>query len=310
MEGNTFCGLSQAAWSDLFLLSKFFVPSLVLVCFGAYYQLRKKTEVAIQVGVTRLRIAAYNDIAQVYSRLSEQESPTLAEASKINEILGYYGYEVWNTDFSSCIGSEQGFDAFYDSICESIRSNEIYLDYKVKKQCTNAIGIFTELKLFLDAYCDTELHLNDGRLNTESLQERKNLGYRLTAVVMKNEINKAFLQVCDVIAGEINGMRISYRKHRIRKLAYYLFESIIRWADKYMSDESWRGWLSSKILPKVLGERLTLVSTIPMLVDIFAYLHVSDKYSPSAYFSMDEDERMRVSSDFLKLYYFQLHHNR
>lgn len=127
---------------------------------------------------------------------------------------------------------------------------------------------------------------------------------------MKNEINKAFLQVCDVIAGEINGIRISYRKHRMRKLAYHLFEPIIRWADKYMSDESWRGWISSKILPKVLEDRLTLVSKIPMLVELFTYFYVLDKYSPREYFSMDEVERLEVSSDFFKLYYVQLHHNR
>lgn len=147
IEGYTFCGLSQAAWADIFLLSKFFVPTFVLACLGAYYQLRKKTEVAIQVGITRLRIAAYNDIFQVYSRLAEQESPTLADNSKINELLAFYGCEELNTDFSSCIGSEQSFDSFYNSICEAIRSNEIYLDYKVKKQCTRVISLFTELNL-------------------------------------------------------------------------------------------------------------------------------------------------------------------
>ena len=45
-----------------FCCQSFFVPTFVLACFGAYYQLRKKTEIAIQVGITRLRIAAYNDI--------------------------------------------------------------------------------------------------------------------------------------------------------------------------------------------------------------------------------------------------------
>ena len=151
--------------------------------------------------------------------------------------------------------------------------------------------------------------MDDGKFSAKSLQERRDFGYRIAAVLMKDEINKAFLQVCDIIAGEINGIRVTYRKHCMRQLAHFLFEPILRWADKYMDDKSWKGWLSYNILSKVLKDRLTLVSKIPMLIEMLAYLHVSDNYSPNVYFSMNEDECLKVSLDFLNLYYVQLHHN-
>ena len=93
-------------------------------------------------------------------------------------------------------------------------------------------------------------------------------------------------------------------------MLYRLYEFVLRFADKYMNDHSWKGWLSSKILYKSLKDRLSLITKMPTLVEIFAYLHVSDKYSPSSYFSMDEDKRLKVSADFMKCYYLQLHHNR
>lgn len=299
IEDNAFMGLGQAVWMDIFSLSKVLVPGLIMACFGAYYQSRKKTEIAIKIGITRLRIGAYNDIAAIFSKLAEQVSPSLADEAKVRIILDFYGYTEQNTDYSICIGSERNFDAFYDSICDVVRENEIYLDYKVKKQCTDAIGLFTELKQFLDAYCDVE-----------GSQEKIDLAYRLTAIFMKNEINKASLLVCDVIAGQINGIRVTYLKYRMSKLIYRLIEPILRWADKNMNDASWKGWLSGVILSKALHDRLPLISKMPKLVEALAYVHVSDKYSAKAYFSMDENKRLRILSDFMQLYYVQLHHNR
>lgn len=84
----------------------------------------------------------------------------------------------------------------------------------------------------------------------------------------------------------------------------------MRLADCYMSDETWRGSLSRKFLFEVLSDRLSLVSKLAIFVEILAYIHVSDQYSPSAYFTMDEDSGIKASSRFLCSFYFQLHHNR
>ena len=236
-------------------------------------------------------------------------SPTLQDETKLKFILSNYGYIDFSTSYSLIVGTERGFDSFYDDISAKLKENEIYLDYKVNKQCLNAIGVFTELKQFLDAFCDAEWYLNKGK-DVNETQEKIDFAYLLTAVFMQNEINKASLLVTDVIAEQINGIRVSYRKYRVRKMLYRLYEFVLRFADKYMNDHSWKGWLSSKILYKSLKDRLSLISKMPTLVEIFAYLHVSDKYSPSSYFSMDEDKRLKVSADFMKCYYLQLHHNR
>lgn len=308
IEYNTFCGLDQAVWVDIFSLLKVLVPGLVMVCFGAYYQLRKKTEIAVKVEIARFRITAYEDIVETFSKLANIVSPTLQDETKLKFILSNYGYMDFSTSYSLIIGTERGFDSFYDDISTKLKENEIYLDYKVNKQCLNAIGVFTELKQFLDAFSDTEKYLNKGK-TVKKTQEKIDFAYQLTAVFLQNEINKASLLASDVIAGQINGIRVSYRKYRIRKLAYKLYEVVLRIAETYMEAPSWRGWLSSKILYKSLKDRFSLITKIPMLVEIFAYLHVSDKYPPSAYFSMDKEKRIKVSSDFMKCYYLQLHHN-
>ena len=302
-------GFDQSVWEDIFSLLKVLLPGIFMAFFGAFYQTRKKKEIALKVGITRLRIAAYEDIAATF-KLAEQVSPTLSDDTKIKEILSFYDYIDLNTDYSSIIGTEKKFDSFYHAICDKVDENDIYLDYKVHKQCTGSIAIFTHMKTILDAYCDTMRVLEEDGKNDRKLQDEIDFGYRLAAVLMKNEINKGFILVEDIIAGQINGVRVNYRKYRIRKIAYKFFEPIMHWADSYMSDESWRGCLSRKILFRVLVDRLSLVSKLAIFVETLAYIHVSDQYSPGAYFTMDEDSRIKVSSDFFSSFYFQLHHNR
>lgn len=303
-------GFDQSVWEDIFSLLKVLLPGIFMAFFGAFYQTRKKKEIALKVGITRLRIAAYEDIAATFSKLAEQVSPTLSDDTKIKEILSFYDYIDLNTDYSSIIGTEKKFDSFYHAICDKVDENDIYLDYKVHKQCTGSIAIFTHMKTILDAYCDTMRVLEEDGKNDRKLQDEIDFGYRLAAVLMKNEINKGFILVEDIIAGQINGVRVNYRKYRIRKIAYKFFEPIMHWADSYMSDETWRGWLSRMILFRVLVDRLSLVSKLAIFVETLAYIHVSDQYSPSAYFTMDEDSRIKVSSEFFSCFYFQLHHNR
>lgn len=303
-------GFDQSVWEDIFSLLKVLLPGIFMAFFGAFYQTRKKKEIALKVGITRLRIAAYEDIAATFSKLAEQVSPTLSDDTKIKEILSFYDYIDLNTDYSSIIGTEKKFDSFYHAICDKVDENDIYLDYKVHKQCTGSIAIFTHMKTILDAYCDTMRVLEEDGKNDRKLQDEIDFGYRLAAVLMKNEINKGFILVEDIIAGQINGVRVTYRKYRIRKIAYKFFEPIMHWADSYMSDETWRGCLSRKILFRVLVDRLSLVSKLAIFVETLAYIHVSDQYSPSAYFTMDEDSRIKVSSEFFSCFYFQLHHNR
>ena len=303
-------GFDQSVWEDIFSLLKVLLPGIFMAFFGAFYRTRKKKEIALKVGITRLRIAAYEDIAATFSKLAEQVSPTLSDDTKIKEILSFYDYIDLNTDYSSIIGTEKKLDSFYHAICDKVDENDIYLDYKVHKQCTGSIAIFTHMKTILDAYCDTMRVLEEDGKNDRKLQDEIDFGYRLAAVLMKNEINKGFILVEDIIAGQINGVRVNYRKYRIRKIAYKFFEPIMHWADSYMSDETWRGCLSRKILFRVLVDRLSLVSKLAIFVETLAYIHVSDQYSPSAYFTMDEDSRIKVSSEFFSCFYFQLHHNR
>lgn len=124
---NTYWGLEQSTWENIFSLLKVFLPGSIMAFFGAYYQARKKKEIALKVGITRLRIAAYEDIVETISKLAEQVSPTLSDDAQIKKILSYYGYTDLNTDYSSIIGTEKGFDSFYDSICEKVDEYDITL---------------------------------------------------------------------------------------------------------------------------------------------------------------------------------------
>ena len=55
----------------------------------------------------------------------------------------------------------------------------------------------------------------------------------------------------------------------------------------------------------VLEKRLKLYASLHKLIH-----HVSDQFSPSAFFTMDEESSIKASSDFFSSFYFQLHHIR
>ena len=43
---NIYWGFDQSAWEDIFSLLKVLLPGLFMAFFGAYYQTRKKKEIA------------------------------------------------------------------------------------------------------------------------------------------------------------------------------------------------------------------------------------------------------------------------
>lgn len=309
MQSNIFLGMSPTAWADVFSVAKVLLPGLVMACFGAYYQLRKKAEVAVKVGIARLRISAYTEIAEEYSILAEQVSPTLADEAEIKEILGCIGVNDMNTDYSKAIGTEAGFDNFYQEICRKERENEIYLDHDVKKQCRSAVAVFTEMKQFLDAYSDTERSMCQGT-NADAVQHRINFAYQFAAILLKNEINKASLLVGDTIARQINGISVNYKKHYIDRFCNKAMDSLLRWADNNMSAASWKGRLSHFILSRTLRSRQPLMLGITRLVRVMPCLHLSPYYTPTEYFTMDDPSLSAATSEFMQNLYMQLHHNR
>ena len=309
MHSENFLCLSPTAWADVFSVAKVLLPGLVMACFGVYYQLRKKAEVAVKVGIARLRISAYTEIAESYSRLAEQVSPTLADDAKIKEILDCLGVNDTNTDCSKAIGTEAGFDSFYQDICRKERENEIYLDYEVRRQCRSAVAVFTEMKQFLDAYSDTERSMCQGA-DADVVQQHIDFTYQFAAILLKNEINKVSLLVGDTIARQINGISVNYKKHYIDSFRNKAVDLILRWADNNMSDNSWKGRLSNIILSRTLRDRQPLILGITRLVEVMPCLHLSSRYTTTEYFSMGESSRSAASSEFMQNLYMQLHHNK
>lgn len=302
-------GLSESAWQDVFSLLNVFLPGLVMICFGAYYELRKKAEIAIKVGISRLRVAAYADIAETYGNLIEEISPTLDDEAIIKVILGYWQMNELRTDYSRLIGTEKEFDSFYKEICHKERLSEIYLDYKVKKQCRNSISLFSEMKCFLDAFRDTERAMC-GEGNTEKIQHRIDFAYQLSAILFQNEINKSSILLGDVIAEQIKRASITYKKFYFDRLKEKLWEIFFRCFEPFMRKNLWNVGFFGKIALRGLGDRVSLIYKIPLLVDSFAYLHCADKYTASEFFQMDKSEWPKESVEFMQFFYLQMHHNK
>ena len=294
---NCWNGLSEVTWLGIFTICKVLIPGIILALFTAYYQNRKKREIKVEGKIAKLRIEAYQKIAFTFSKIYETQSPSLKEEEAAKKILSGFDFPDMNMDYSSVFENEKEFDNFYYALMQVGQEYGIYLDYPTAQQLKNSIAVFTHCKLFLDAFCDTEHR-----------QTKKDMAYMLMGIALKNEINRTFLEMEEVLALQLQHLRLTYRSYWWQRLKYTVSKPFLRIADTYLTDSSWRGYISQWFLLKIFQQRhKAIICYLSDFIQILGYVHVSDRYSPEEYFNKDENERMNLNKDFFVNYFAQLH---
>ena len=72
------------------------------------------------------------------------------------EIFSHFDVDTFHFEYPRAFADEASFDAFYERLIDVNRDHQIYLDDKVSRQLDKSLHLYTLLKLWLDAFCDTE----------------------------------------------------------------------------------------------------------------------------------------------------------
>lgn len=293
--------MPQYIWDGVFSILNVLVPSVVLALFASRYQNRRKREIQIEGKLAINRIDGYEQILSCFYEGQNLHEISLKEEDKDTAILKYFDVETFNFQCPDAFNNETSFDAFYKRLTTLQRDYQIYLDDEASRQLDKSVAIYTHIKCWMDAFCDTE-HAVDLKVKKSVAREHIDWMYRLMGIMMFSHTTRAYAELDMVVCKQMNRFYLTYHKHRIRKLVRSLRDSILHVFDKNMNREGFLGIICQCFIQFAIGRKERDFSHImESAIEIMRYVHFSDRYSPKEFF-----EGKRVSSDKEQLLYGQV----
>lgn len=293
--------MPQYIWEGIFSILNVLVPSVVLALFASYYQNRRKREIQIEGKLAINRIDGYEQILSCFYEGRNLHDISLAEEEKATAILKYFDVKTFNFQCPDAFENETSFDAFYEQLTTLQRDYQIYLDDEASRQLDKSIAVYTHIKCWMDAFCDTE-HAVDLKVKKSVAREHIDWMYRLMGIMMFSHTTRAYAELDMVVCKQMNRFYLTYHKHRIRKWLRSIRDYILHVFDINMKRGGYLGIMSRRILLFVIGrEERDLSYIMETAIEVMLYVHFSDKYSPKEFF-----EGKRIPSDKEQLLYGQV----
>ena len=293
--------MPQYIWDGIFSILNVLVPSVVLALFASHYQNRRKREIQIEGKLAINRIDGYEQILSCFYEGQNLHEISLKEEDKATAILEYFDVETFNFQCPDAFKNETSFDAFYKRLTTLQRDYQIYLDEEASRQLDKSVAIYTRIKYWMDAFCDTE-HAVDLKVKKSVAREHIDWMYRLMGIMMFSHTTRAYAELDMLVCKQMNRFYLTYHKHRIRKWARSLRDSILHVFDTNMKREGFLGIICQCFIQFAIGRKERDFSRImESAIEIMRYVHFSDRYSPKEFF-----EGKRVPSDKEQLLYGQV----
>jgi hypothetical protein len=286
--------MPQYIWEGLFQILNVLVPGVVLALFAAYYQNRRKREIQIEGKLAVERIDGYEQILSCFYEGQDNNEVSLQEEEKAAAILGYFDVVTFRYRCPNAFRDEESFDAFYERLTQLQKDYQIYLDDEASRQLDRSVGVYTRLKNWMDAFCDTEHTVN---LNVKESVARANIDwmYRLMGMMMFSHCTKSYAELDMVVCKQMNRFYLTYRRHRIRRFFRRVSESIIHVFDVNIGRKGLIGTISRYVIHLYSGkEGRDFRRIMETAVQVMRYVHFSDRYTPQEYF---EGKRMPSEKD-------------
>lgn len=276
--------MPQYIWEGIFPILNVLVPGVVLAMFAVHYQSRRKREIQIEGKLAIDRINGYEQILSCFYEGQAINEVSLKEEYEAKAILGYFDVETFHHQCPNAFKDEASFDAFYERMTQLQKDYQIYLDDEASRQLDRSVGVYTKLKIWMDAFCDTE-HTVNLKVNESAAREHIDWMYKLMGMMMFSHCTRAYAELDMVVCKQMNKFYLTYRKHRIRKFLRRLSERVIHVFDVNKNRKGLIGMISRGVLQLYIGrEGRDFVHIMETAVQVMRYVHFSDRYTPQEYF--------------------------
>lgn len=286
--------MPQFIWEGLFPILNVLVPGVVLAIFAAYYQNRRKQEIHIEGKLAIDRIDGYEQILSLFYEGQDNHEVTLKEEEEAAAIFGFFDVDTLRFQCPNAFRDEESFEQFYEQLKALQKNYQIYLDDDVSRQLDKSVGIYTRLKNWMDAFCDTE-HAVDLKFKESVAREHIDWMYKLMGMMIFSHCTKAYAELDIVVCKQINRFYLTYRKHRIRSWFRSVKDGFIHVFDVNMNRKGLIGTICRGVIQLYIGrEERDFGHIMKTAVQVMRYVHFSDRYTPQEYF---EGKRMPSEKD-------------
>ena len=252
--------------------------------FAVHYQSRRKREIQIEGKLAIDRINGYEQILSCFYEGQAINEVSLKEEYEAKAILGYFDVETFHYQCPNAFKDEASFDAFYERMTQLQKDYQIYLDDEASRQLDRSVGVYTKLKIWMDAFCDTE-HTVNLKVNESAAREHIDWMYKLMGMMMFSHCTRAYAELDMVVCKQMNKFYLTYRKHRIRKFLCRMSERVIHVFDVNKNRKGLIGTISRGGLQLYIGrEGRDFGHIMETAVQVMRYVHFSDRYTPQEYF--------------------------
>lgn len=278
-----------AYWGGVFPILNVLLPGIVLAFFAAYYQNRRKREIQIEGKLAIERIDGYEQILSCLYEGQDNHEMTLEEEKKAAAILAYFDVDTFRFRCPNAFRNEASFEQFYKQLKTLQKDYQIYLDDEASRQLDKSVGVYTRLKNWMDAFCDTE-NTVDLKLTESVAREHIDWMYKLMGIMMFSHCTRAFAEFDMVVCKQMNRFYLTYRKHRIRRWLRSIGIRGIHVFNVNMNRKGWLGTICRGVIHLYIGrEGRDFSHIMKTAVQVMRYVHFSDRYTPQEYF---EGKRM------------------
>lgn len=278
--------MPQYIWEGIFSILSVLVPGVVLALFAAHYQNRRKREIQVEGKLAIDRIDGYEQILLCFYEAQNIHEVSLMEEESAKEILGYFDVGTYRFQCPDAFRDEESFDVFYEKLMTLQRDYQIYLDDEASRQLDRSVGIFTQVKIWMDAFSDTE-HTVDFKLSESVARRHIDWMYRLLGMMMYSHCTRSYAELDQVVCKQMNRFYLTYREHRICKCIRRVRDRILAVLESNSKRKGVIGTVCQWALLAVLNkEERDFMHIIEVAVEVMRYVHFSDKCTLQEYFEL------------------------
>lgn len=304
-----FLTLPAYIWKGIFSVLKVLGAGLLLGIFAAKYQKRKEIELQVKADVLKLQLETYVKLNALVSRIRTIIAPPLIKEAYFQKIIDTESLNIKYMEYSSFFDSIEAFDNYYKGLVTFHHSEHIYMQYAVEQKLSEFIGYMTELKMALDAFCDTEN--SSIQIDRNISEDHIQTSCQLTGICVQNDMTRFYCEMDQLLAYEISHISLEYRSHYMKSAKERILRHIASVLEKYIYEESAKGklahWFYFKILFRSYGNS-TLLTKMPIIIVHWAYVHNSHKYTPEEWYNLPDDEAQEMIEEFYSIYVSNQHH--
>lgn len=305
---DSFWGLPKYVWEGIFTILEVLLVGGVAGAFIVSYQKRKEVIFRVKGEILLKRMAAYEMLEELLDGMAFQQiAPAVRDENLMDSLLDNIPLQYNGHEYPAFFSSEEKFDEFYKRLQDFYKKNHVYLDWNILEIYSNLQSFLNEVKMVLDAYCDTE-HTDIFMQSPEDAKRKIDMVYQLYGVLLKQELLRFYALIDQRVAHDLRHLKLSYRDGVVCRWIHTRIEELYLWVESKKNVIGSPNILARWLLRRRYGNSQFL-SSLQYFILVLFRVHCSNDKWEDIIDNLPEAEQKQRLADFYQVF-MQLYHVR